>query len=408
MITAGGSLQTFLLNTPGGSILYEDLYTFTLVGGQVIRLCSGGKDITVSGNTFSSLSPRAFINRSRVKTSIGLSVDDLEVNIAADPSAQVITGIPFIAEFVAGYFDGAAVQVDRLFMATYGDTSLGTIIQFKGNVGEITEMDQSSVKFKVNSRLELLNQPLPRKLFTPACGHALYDPSCLLTRSSFAVSGAVLSGSNKSQIIATLSQAATSPAPTSAPTLTAATPSGVNLNGRYEFAVATYVYANGESLQSPESNRSLLYKEVLVVHSPSSVSGAIGWNCYIGDSAGNGMLQNATPIPIGTDFTEAITGHTQGSPPPDTDASGYFALGVIEFTSGANAGLSRSVSTYVNGPSSNKTLNIVPPLPQTPTPGDSFTVYPGCDKRLSTCINKFNNLVHFGGFPWIPEPTTAV
>jgi len=30
------------------------------------------------------------------------------------------------------------------------------------------------------------------------------------------------------------------------------------------------------------------------------------------------------------------------------------------------------------------------------------TVYPGCDHTLETCKDKFDNVVNFGGFPWIP------
>lgn len=30
------------------------------------------------------------------------------------------------------------------------------------------------------------------------------------------------------------------------------------------------------------------------------------------------------------------------------------------------------------------------------------SIYPGCDHLKSTCINKFNNLDNFGGFPYIP------
>lgn len=35
--------------------------------------------------------------------------------------------------------------------------------------------------------------------------------------------------------------------------------------------------------------------------------------------------------------------------------------------------------------------------------GVGVTLYPGCDHLKQTCIDKFDNLVHFGGFPWIPS-----
>lgn len=34
--------------------------------------------------------------------------------------------------------------------------------------------------------------------------------------------------------------------------------------------------------------------------------------------------------------------------------------------------------------------------------GVAVTLYPGCDHLKQTCLDKFNNLDNFGGFPWIP------
>ena len=40
--------------------------------------------------------------------------------------------------------------------------------------------------------------------------------------------------------------------------------------------------------------------------------------------------------------------------------------------------------------------------------GDQFELLPGCDRTIATCTNVFNNATHFGGFPYIPTPETAV
>lgn len=37
--------------------------------------------------------------------------------------------------------------------------------------------------------------------------------------------------------------------------------------------------------------------------------------------------------------------------------------------------------------------------------GEAVFLYPGCDLQMQTCINHFNNLDNFGGFPWIPSKT---
>ena len=47
------------------------------------------------------------------------------------------------------------------------------------------------------------------------------------------------------------------------------------------------------------------------------------------------------------------------------------------------------------------------PLPFAPAPGDTFNVAFGCDHTQATCQSKFNNLVNFRGFPYVPPPQLA-
>ena len=86
-----------------------------------------------------------------------------------------------------------------------------------------------------------------------------------------------------------------------------------------------------------------------------------------------------------------------------TQPDGWFSQGVIKFTSGRNAGLSRTVKAH-NG----NTFEFALRLPYPPQAGDVFKVYPGCNKRQDTCKNKFDNVVHFRGFPYIPSADTVV
>jgi uncharacterized phage protein (TIGR02218 family) len=96
-------------------------------------------------------------------------------------------------------------------------------------------------------------------------------------------------------------------------------------------------------------------------------------------------------------------GWNQGSPPPAQNTSGFFTLGVITFTSGANSGLSYVIQDYEN-PGSGGVITLVRGMLATPAPGDTFTIVAGCDKAYETCINKFSNLANFAGAPWVPTP----
>jgi uncharacterized phage protein (TIGR02218 family) len=96
-----------------------------------------------------------------------------------------------------------------------------------------------------------------------------------------------------------------------------------------------------------------------------------------------------------------------------TQVSNYFRYGVVTFTSGVNAGVSGPVNTYTKATTGAFAMRF--PFPQAPSIGDTFTVYPGCDKQQATCQNTsastgppFNNLVHFAGMPYIPVPETIL
>ena len=82
---------------------------------------------------------------------------------------------------------------------------------------------------------------------------------------------------------------------------------------------------------------------------------------------------------------------------------GWFTQGVIEFLDGGNKGLKRTVRLHESG-----ALLLTLPLLEEPQPGQRIKVYPGCDKRLETCDNRFNNRSRFRGAPFIPVPETAV
>lgn len=85
-------------------------------------------------------------------------------------------------------------------------------------------------------------------------------------------------------------------------------------------------------------------------------------------------------------------------------ASTNFQQGTLTFTSGVNAGVSVTVGGALNG----AYLALIYPLQQAPNTGDGFTVYFGCDHTEDTCLNKFNNLQNFRGFPFVPPPNMAV
>lgn len=266
-----------------------DLYTFTLVGGAVYRYTSADRDLTIGGNTFSSLGPR--IARGKTKLTNDLQADSIDITIFAKLT-DTIGGTGWLAALASGAFDGATVLVQRFLSDAWTNTALGVIHQFQGMVGSTT-IDRGKAQMKVNSQLILLNKMMPRNIILPTCLHTLYDSGCGLTKSAFATAGSVAAGSTASSIMAALAA-----------------------------------------------------------------------------------------------------------------ATGYYDLGTIVFTSGALNGISRTVKQYTFGTTSQ--FSLLQALPSVPSPGDTFNIYPGCDKLLATCTNKFANKANYRGFDFVPQPETAI
>lgn len=80
-----------------------------------------------------------------------------------------------------------------------------------------------------------------------------------------------------------------------------------------------------------------------------------------------------------------------------TEADGYFNFGLLTFTSGLNAGLSREVKTFASD-----VFTLLLAFPYEIAVTDEYEVYAGCDKRKTTCINKFNNVINFRGIDTVP------
>ena len=78
-------------------------------------------------------------------------------------------------------------------------------------------------------------------------------------------------------------------------------------------------------------------------------------------------------------------------------ATGIFTMGVVSWTTGANAGRKAEVADFAGGAIS---LFEAPVRPI--AIGDGLLVTAGCDKQFATCTAKFGNGPNFRGFPHMP------
>lgn len=80
------------------------------------------------------------------------------------------------------------------------------------------------------------------------------------------------------------------------------------------------------------------------------------------------------------------------------EAADYWGAGLMTITSGANAGFSMEIYSFVAG-----IFVLYLPLPYALEVGDTYSVTPGCRKRYTEdCLGKWLNTNNFGGFPLLP------
>jgi uncharacterized phage protein (TIGR02218 family) len=77
----------------------------------------------------------------------------------------------------------------------------------------------------------------------------------------------------------------------------------------------------------------------------------------------------------------------------------WFAMGKAAWLTGANAGTAGELKAWDQA-TSTATLFLASTFPM--VPGDTLTLTVGCDKRRVTCRDRFDNIVNFRGFPYVP------
>ena len=193
--SSAGALAALLNATASTELAMADLYTITLLTGQVLRYTAGEATVIVNGVTYTA-GPQ--IIRNGVKLAVGVTVDSLNLQISDDGST-LVNSVPLIQFISTGGLTNARVTLQRLFAGPTG-APVGTLQIFSGRVGNVTGgRHQKTVE--VRSDLELLNIMLPRAVYQPGCMNTLYDNYCNANRSAFTVAANARSTTDATQAI---------------------------------------------------------------------------------------------------------------------------------------------------------------------------------------------------------------
>jgi len=250
----------------------------------------------------------------------------------------------------AGMLSGARVAIRTIFWPqgqpyTAG-IAMGYMVLTVGQIGNIKSAGRSKIVCQLYDLLYQLVKPVPPFQIQSACRHNLFDAGCTLNVANFQSTAIALA------------------------------------------AGSTNLYLN---LAVPARANSTPYVQGNVVN--------IGDVLYLCTQGGT----SASSSPTFDETRGAV--NDDGSAQWTSQANAY-PLGYVLFTGGQNAGLIKTIKaqSFVSGvPVFQLWSQMAFPV----APGDTVIIVPGCDKTVPTCGNVFDNFIHYGGQPYVPNPEVA-
>lgn len=337
----------------------------TRVDATVFAYTTHDEDATIGGVLYKS-SPGFTASALRVPSD--LSVANFEVIGAIDD--EDITE----ADLLAGRFDFAAVE---MIQYVWSDLTITPKKVFKGKIGDVPK---ASNKFQTTlvGLADALQDPVG-KIVQPICRHDFGDVNCGADLSALEQTGTITSVASRRAFQASgLTGAGPRTTSYTANTISFATlSSGPPGNGIFDSAngFITAGFLVGDSI---------------------SISG----------SDNNDLTHNIAALAAGRITTESATVVKEPAGPEITivaQTMGYFDGGRVTWLTGANAGLSMEVKTW----DGTDALVLFLPEPYDIEDGDTFTIVPGCDKRIPTCV-AFGLILNFGGEATVPGVNGAL
>lgn len=174
-----------------------ELFTHTLLSGTVYRWTSADLSLSVGGNTWlAPIDGAPLITRNRFGVKNTVEVPELELRLGA--SDTLLDNLK--AQIHNGIWDGARVEMDRVFMPTPGDTSFGYVLLFNGRQSGAV-IDAEGVTLTAKGDNVLMNQQAPRNLFQTTCLHTFCDSGCTLSQSDYTFTGQIVQSPSTARYI---------------------------------------------------------------------------------------------------------------------------------------------------------------------------------------------------------------
>ena len=313
--------------------------------------------ITYGGVTYS---PQGGYTHSQIESSADMSTSNMELSAIFDSAA--ITPV----SLESGLWDFASVSVS---LVNYNDLTMGTALLDSGYIGQIT-IQNGQYRAELRGLAQVMQQD-QGDVYSPTCRATFCDSKCTLNIATYTFSGSIQSvNSVTSWNDSTLTQ--TGPNASFEDT----TGHKIPTTGPYTIKVV------------PPTGGAFVADAGVTTSTGAAMtytSGAPASGQYSYASDGTYTFNSADGVNISEVFIDY------------TYQIGYFAYGKVTFTSGQNAGFTMDVKTFAPG-----VVTLAMTLPYPLAVGDTYSIVAGCDKLFGTCKNRYNNVVHFRGEPYIP------
>ena len=172
-----------------GATTLATLWLLTRTDNVVMGFTDFDKNITYNGVTYQASTG---YTRTAIKDTVGLNVDNLEVDGILDSAAITEDDLH------AGLYDYATIVVMRI---NWADTSMGVEILRSGKLGEVSTTD-TTFKAELRGLTQQLSQNL-LEVYQPACRASLFDVRCGVNPAAYTVTGALTTGSTRHTIVDT-------------------------------------------------------------------------------------------------------------------------------------------------------------------------------------------------------------
>lgn len=199
MMRAASGAMIAALNA-GAVFLVANCYTITLRNATVYRWTSCDMNLTVNGNLFTCQADQSTsqpgIKRGAIRHARGKEVQTCEITLTCGQTV-LMGGISLPLFAHNGGFDGAQVLVEWVPMGPlgWGDTSLGSVVLFQGQVAQVNPTT-TTVVLEVKDFKEILVNQMPRTVFQSACPNAFGDANCTKSIAGLTVAGTITSGAS--------------------------------------------------------------------------------------------------------------------------------------------------------------------------------------------------------------------